>query len=517
MSDMPLAHGPLFNDFYQLTMAQVYFRMGLQERPALFEHVFRSYPDYRRHQAGYCVNAGLQTFVQWLQSARFGDVEIEVLRAQRSNAGTPLFGDDFLLWLRRQSMSEALTLRAIPEGRVVHPHVPLTVVEGPLAIAQLIETPLLNHLNFQTLIATKAARVRESAGSGLTMEFGLRRAQGTGGNAGTRAALIGGADFSSHVAVSVEMGLPPKGTHAHSMVQAAMAMGLGELGAFRAYAETYPDDTLLLVDTIDTLGSGVPNAITVFEELRRKGHRPIGIRLDSGDLAYLSIQAAKMLNQAGFPDTSIVLSNDLDEIVIWQIITQIREEAPQEGVEPDALIKRLIFGVGTKLITSNGHAALGGVYKLVALYDDDVWTPAFKISDSPEKVADPGHKRVWRLYDRRGRASADLLARQEEDIPAMHEIVLRHPSDTTKQRVVRRSEVELETLHADILREGRLVYDWPSLEQIRATRRADIARLDPGVRRLIHPHIYHVSLSQALWELKYRLIEAAYRRRHTSS
>jgi nicotinate phosphoribosyltransferase len=513
MIDTPLTRGPLFTDFYQLTMAQVYFRLGLHERPALFEHIFRSYPDYGRHQAGYCINAGLETFVQWLQSARFSDAEIDVLRAQRSRVGTPLFGDDFLHWLRHKIAFDGFTLRAVPEGRVVHPSVPLTVIEGPLALAQIIETPLLNQINFQTLIATKAARVRESAGSGLVLEFGLRRAQGNGGNDGTRAALIGGADFTSNTGLSVELGLPPKGTHAHSMVQAAVALGLGELGAFRTYAETYPDDTLLLVDTIDTLHSGVPNAITVFEELRRKGHRPIGIRLDSGDLAYLSIQAAKMLNQAGFPETSIVLSSELDEIVIWQILTQIQQEAPQEGLDPDALMKRLVFGVGTKLITSNGQPALGGVYKLVALHDSGAWKPAFKISDSPDKIANPGHKRVWRLYDQRGRATADLLALQGEDVPAMEEIILRHPSNTTKQRTVLHSEVKLETLHVDVLREGHLVYDWPSLETIRATRRDDVARLDPGVRRLINPHVYHVSLSQVLWQLKYDLIAAAYRQR----
>jgi nicotinate phosphoribosyltransferase len=343
------------------------------------------------------------------------------------------------------------------------------------------------------------------------LEFGLRRAQDTGANAGTRAALIGGADFSSNLGMSAALGLPPKGTHAHSMVQAAMVLGLGELGAFRAYAETYPDDTLLLVDTIDTLGSGVPNAIKVFEELRRKGHDPVGIRLDSGDLAYLSIQAAQMLNQAGFPNTSIVLSNDLDELVIWQILTQIRAEAPLEGLEPEALIKRLVFGVGTQLITSTGYPALGGVYKLVALCQQDQWRPAIKISDSPNKIANPGHKRCWRLYDQRNRATADLLALESENIPELETIVLRHPADVTKTRTVQRSEVKLEPLHHAIVRDGRVVYDWPTLEAMRQTRRDDIARLDPGVRRLIHPHIYHVSLTETLWNLKYELIAAAKR------
>jgi nicotinate phosphoribosyltransferase len=512
MSNAPLTHGILFTDFYQLTMAQVYFRLGIHEQPALFEHFFRSYPDYRRHQAGYCISAGLETFVQWLHSAQPRDAEIDVLRAQRSTTGAPVFAEDFLQWLRHHGSFDSLTIRAIPEGRVVHHTVPLTVVEGSLAMAQIIETSLLNHINYQTLIATKAARVRESASSGLMIEYGLRRAQNGSANPGTRAALIGGADFSSNVGMSVALGVPPKGTHAHSMVQAAMVLGMGELGAFRAYAEMYPDDTTLLVDTIDTLGSGVPNAIKVFEELRRKGHRPAGVRLDSGDLAYLSIQTAKMLNQAGFEEVKIVLSNDLDELVIWQILTQIRQEAPLEGLDADALIKRLAFGVGTKLLTSEGAPALGGVYKLVALCKDDRWQPAIKISESPEKIANPGHKRAYRLYDRRGRATADLLALEDERIEQMNEIILRHPADITKQRIVQRDEVSIEALHADIMRDGREVYHWPGLDDIRTQRRADLERLDPGVRRLIHPHIYHVSLTQRLWELKYNLLASARQR-----
>jgi nicotinate phosphoribosyltransferase len=499
----------LFTDAYQLTMAQVYFRLGIHERPALFEHFFRSYPNYGSHSAGYCISAGLQTLVEWMPTARFGDVEIDVLRRLEGRNHARLFADDFLTWLKSAGSFDALSLRALPEGRVAHPHIPLTVVEGPLALAQILETALLNQINFQTLIATKASRVRESARSGTVLEFGLRRAQNGGGNAGTRAALIGGADFSSNVGMSAELGLAPKGTHAHSLVQAAMALGMSELDAFQAYADVYPDDTLLLVDTIDTLGSGIPNAIKVFEGLRRKGHEPIGIRLDSGDLAYLSIQAAKMLNQAGFPKTSIVLSNNLDELVMWQIGSQIRQEASREGLDAEDVISRLVFGVGTQLITSAGDPALGGVYKLVAVCDDGEWNPAIKLSDSREKIANPGHKRAWRIYDLRGRATADVLALAEEDLPNTAELILHHPGDYTKWRRVRRDEVQLEPLHTEILREGRLVYEWPTLEDMRAARKADIARLDAGVRRLIHPHIYHVSLTEALWHQKQELIVGA--------
>ena len=322
-SERASAEGILYTDQYQLTMAQVYFRAGLHERQVQFDHFFRSYPNYGTHQAGYCVNAGLEWLLDWMAEARFRKEDIDYLRSQRSRDGRKVFDDAFLAWLQENGTFAGLTLHAIPEGRVVHPHVPLTVVEGPLAMAQILETSLLNHLNFQTLIATKAALIRDIAHGRLVMEFGLRRAQEKGGNAGTRAALIGGADFSSNVGTSHILGLPPKGTHAHSLVQVFMTLGEGELGAFRAYADVYPDDCLLLVDTINSLESGVPNAIKVFEELRRKGHEPVGIRLDSGDLAYLSIQAAKMMNDAGFPNTTIVLSNDLDEMVIWQILSQI--------------------------------------------------------------------------------------------------------------------------------------------------------------------------------------------------
>jgi nicotinate phosphoribosyltransferase len=503
-----LDRGILYTDFYQLTMAQVYFRMGLHERTARFEHFFRRYPNYGAHQAGYCIVAGLQPFVEWMQGVRFGEAEIDVLRRQRGNSGKRLFKEDFLAWLAANGDYSRVTLEAIPEGRVVHPHVPLTVITAPLAMAQILETALLNFLNFQTLIATKAARIRESVGDALLMEFGLRRAQGWGGNQATRAGLIGGADFSSNTGGSIELGLPPKGTHAHALIQAALAMGMSELDAFRMYADSYPDNTLLLVDTIDTLNSGLPNAITVFEELRAKGHRPIGIRLDSGDLAYLAVQCAKMLDEASFSDLSIVLSNDLDELVIWQLQSQIRLEAPRWGLDANDVLKRLAFGVGTKLVTSKGDAALGGVYKLVALQDSHkVWQPAIKISESAYKTPTPGVKRAYRLYDEQGMANADLLTLANEELD-IKEIELRHPFDE-RRRTVARANITLEALLEPILEEGRLITPFPSLKEMRERRIADIARLDSGVRRIINPHIYHVSLTPALWELKSQLIREA--------
>ncbi len=501
------ATGILYTDLYQLTMAQVYYCTGLHERKAQFDHFFRSYPNYGAHQAGYCVNAGLESLLQWMSRARFRQEDLEYLRSLRGVTGRPLFQEGFLRWLERHGDWAGLSLWAIPEGRIVHPHVPLTVVQGPLAMAQILETPLLNHLNYQTLVATKACRIRESGRGRPLLEFGLRRAQGAAANAGARAALIGGADFTSNVALSQLVGLPPKGTHAHSMVQVFISLGESELDAFRAFAEVYPDDCLLLVDTVNTLESGLPNAIKVFEELRRKGHRPLGIRLDSGDLAYLAVQAAKMLDQAGFRDAAIVLSNELDELVIWQILTQIEDEATRAGVEPESVIGRLVYGVGTRLITSEGAAALNGVYKLVAVEHNGAWVPAIKISETPEKTPNPGHKAVWRLYDSRGQATADLLCLAEEDPTQAPELVLRHPMDHTKLRRLRREEISgMEQLLVPILREGELIYELPSLDEMRAQRLADLERLDAGVRRIVNPHVYHVSLSERLWNLKQELL-----------
>ncbi|MGD2146407.1 MAG: nicotinate phosphoribosyltransferase [Anaerolineae bacterium] len=507
-SDLRMAEGILFTDQYQLTMAHLYYRMGLHEKQVQFDHFFRHYPAYDGHHAGYCINAGLEWLLDWMEWARFGDDDIEYLRSQVGRAGVRTFQDDFLDWLRRNGSFDCITMRAIPEGRVVHPNVPLTVIQGPLAMAQILETSLLNHLNYQTLIATKAARIHSSARGQLLLEFGLRRAHDKGANAGARAALIGGADFTSNVAASAILGYPPKGTHAHSMVQVFIALGEGELAALQAYADVYPDDCLLLVDTIDTLQSGVPNAIKVFERLRRAGHEPVGIRLDSGDLAFLSIQAAKMLNDAGFPDTSIVLSSNLDELHIWQIITQIQGEAPRYGVDPDHLIGRLVYGVGTRLITSWGEPALGGVCKLVAVRDGGEWIPAIKISETAAKTPNPGHKHVWRVYDARGKATADLLSLDDENPSEMRELVLHHPTQHNVQRTLRRGDIqEVEPLLVNVLDEGTLVYDLPSIEEIRGLREADIERLDPGVKRLINPHVYHVSITQRLRDLKQGLIE----------
>lgn len=511
MSDVRgIAQGILFTDLYQLTMAQLYFREGLHEATAQFDYFFRSNPDYGGHQAGYCVFAGLEDLLGFVAGAGLGKGEGERLRELRSGEGSRLFGDDFLRWLEREGPFHGLSVRAVAEGRVVHPGTPVAVVTGPFAAAQLLETALLNKLNFPTLVATKAARLKQAARGGKVFEFGMRRGQGWAVNAATRAALLGGADGSSNTGASLSLGMRPVGTHAHSMVQAFIALGGSELEAFRAYARTYPDDCLLLIDTVDTLGSGLPNAITVFEELRSSGHEPLGIRLDSGDLAYLAVNCARELDRAGFPDTTITLSNQLDELTIWQVLTQIEAEAPRFGMDPGSVANRLVYGVGTDLVVSGGAPALDGVFKLVALRDGGEWRPAIKISNSPAKTVNPGGKELYRIYDPRGKASADLIARAGERPGEGHTLMLRHPSDRETWRSlptdsISRMEPLLEVVWDDGGRKG----DPAALEELRRRRAADEEALDPGVRRLINPHLYHVSLSEELWRLKQELIEQA--------
>lgn len=504
--DLHLSSGVLFTDQYQLTMAQVYYRQGLHERESQFDHFFRENPDYGTHRAGYCVNAGLEWLISWMRDARFGDREIELLRAQRSSAGEPLFAEDFLHWLRRNGSFDGLSIRSVPEGRVIHPTVPLAVVQGPLAMAQVLETALLNKLNYHILVATKASLVREVCGDRLAVEFGARRAQDLGALAAARAALIGGMDFTSDTGISLALGYPPKGTHAHSMVQLFMALGMSEVDAFRAFAEVYPDDCILLVDTLDTLQSGIPNAITVFEELKAAGHRPVGIRLDSGDLTTLSIRAAEMLDRAGMEEVSIVLSNELDEWRIHRIIERIEREALGMGVEPDRVIGRLSYGVGTRLVTSAGEAALGGVYKLTAVRQDGRWVPAIKISESREKVPNPGDKDAWRMYDRNGTAMGDLMGLRGET-PEKHreELVLCHPVEGTEAQAVCS---ELETLLTPVLDGGELVYQFPSIEDIRERRRADLDRLPRRFRKLENPEPYPVHLTARLRDLKEAMISS---------
>jgi len=517
----PTIGGILSTDEYQLTMAQLYYRAGLHERPARFEHFFRSNPDYGEHQAGYCVAAGLHPFVEWLGATRPRPSDVDALRSHRGRGGRRLFDDAFCDWFRDVDPM-ALRVEAVPEGRVVHPNTPMTVVEGPLAIAQLVETPLLNRLNFPTLIATKASRVVEASQGRPVLEFGLRRAAtGDGADAAARAAIVGGAVSTSNAAVGYRLGFTPAGTHAHSMVQLFLALGGGELAAFEAYADCYPDDCLLLVDTVDTLHSGVPNAIRVFEGLRRRGHEPVGVRLDSGDLAYLAVQTARMLDDAAFPDTTIVLSSQLDEITIWQILSQLAVEARRIGMDADHVVRRLVFGVGSRLATSDGDSSLDGVYKLVAVEDEGRWLPAIKVSDTPAKVLNPGVKRLWRIYDERGHSAADVLSTDDEVLVPGTELSLHHHAQNDTSRVVNpRDWSRIEQLPVVVVEDGDVVYPGglealADIDAARKRRLADVDALDPGVRRLVNPHVYHVSITTRLLDTKIALVDQILRSRPT--
>lgn len=502
--------GILATDQYQLTMAQLYWREALAERTAQFDYFFRSYPDYGTHQAGYCVAAGLGWLLQWMEKTRFEDTDLATLGEQTDRHGKQRFDDGFLAWLSGHGDFSSVEIDAIPEGRVVHANAPVAVIRGPLAMTQILETAFLNHLNYPTLIATKASRVKEAARSGLVLEFGMRRGPGSGAHAGGRAALIGGCDFTSNVALSDVVGFDPKGTHAHSMVQVFMALGEGELEAFRKFARSYPDECVLLVDTIDVLESGVPNAIIVFSELEARGHRPVGIRLDSGDLAYLAIQSAKLLDQAGFEDVSIVLSSDLDELAIWQILSQIDAEAPRYGLDAERLVGRLTFGVGTRLITSHGDSALGGVYKLVAVNNEaGEPVPAIKVSEEVTKIPAPGEKRVFRVYDRRGFATADVVALADEKPFDSDRVELFHHHRDVHRTLMTAELSGVEELLEPAFSGGHRQDGDPAIEVLRGRRAADLERLDPGVRRLVNPHVYHVSLTGRMKRLQRQMVESA--------
>lgn len=510
MSDRQPSSGILSTDQYQLTMAQAYWKEGLAERPAQFDYFFRQYPHYDTHQAGYCVSAGLGWLLEWMEEARFTESDLEALKEQRTATGSRRFDQGFLSWLGEHGDFSSIEVEAVPEGRVVHANVPLATVKGPLAMAQILETPFLNRMNYPTLIATKASLVKEAARGRPILEFGMRRGPEAGADAGGRAALIGGCDFSSNVALSHQVGLDPKGTHGHSLVQAFMALGMGEEEAFRRFAAAYPDECILLVDTVDVLTSGLPHAIEVFNELRANGHEPGGIRLDSGDLAHLAIQSALKLNEAGFDQVPIVLSSDLDELAIWQILSQIDTEAGTYGLEPESVVGRLVFGVGTRLLTSHGDSALGGVYKLVAIAEvSGEWIPAIKVSEDVAKIPTPGDKRVFRVYDERGLATADVLALGGEALTDRERLELYHPHLEKHRSLPTATISSIEELLTPVFSDGRRNDGSPEIEEMRKRRSDDLGRLDPGVRRLVNPHVYHVSLTQRLKELQRQLVSDA--------
>lgn len=471
----------LLTDLYQLTMAYGYWRSGKAADEAVFHLFFRESP----FEGGYAIAAGLEHAIDYLQNLRFTAEDLDDLRAIPGNDGTPLFPEDFIESLRRFEL--ACDVDAIPEGTVVFPHEPLVRVRGPMLQAQIVETALLNLINFQTLIATKACRVVLAAGGDPVLDFGLRRAQGIdGGLTASRAAYIGGCAATSNVLAGAMYGIPVRGTHAHSWVMSFPS----ELEAFRTYVDVMPNNALLLVDTYNTL-EGVGRAIAMAKHLRAAGRELAGIRLDSGDLARLSIEARRMLDAAGFPGVRIAASNDLDEHIIASL--------KQQGARID------VWGVGTKLITAFDQPALGGVYKLTAIRrGDGPWEHKIKVSEQAIKSSNPGILQVRRFLED-GVAAGDMIF--SEDLAEPGRTIV-DPLDRTRRRTFD-SEATAVDLLVPVFRGGTRVYDPPALEDIRARRVAQLALFHDGIKRLVSPHRHPVGLEQQLFDLRTRMVVEA--------
>lgn len=470
----------MMTDLYQLTMMNGYLRHGMQNNRACFDLFYRKQGD----MTAYAVFAGLEQAIKYIRDLHFTADDIDYLRTLN------IFDDAFLDYLRHFHFSGEIL--SVPEGSIVFPSEPLLRVTAPIMEAQLIETALLNIINHQTLIATKASRVVQAARGDSVLEFGLRRAQGPdAGIYGARASMIGGCQLTSNVLAGKLFDVTIGGTHAHSWVMSFP----DELSAFRAYAEVFPRNCLLLVDTYDTLSSGVPNAITVFNELKAKGFEPVGIRLDSGDLAFLSRQARKMLDEAGFENAKIFASGDLDEEVIWDLKAQ--------GAAID------VWGVGTRMITSMDNPALGGVYKLCAEEINGEYIPRIKISENPAKVTNPGRKQLYRFYDERtGKALADLIALDEEDFSGNEPIEIFDPENTWKRMTL--CDYKVRPMLQPIFVDGRQVYQSPSLKAIAAYSKSELVTFWDEYKRLHSPHRYKVDLSRKLYDLKHELLSKVY-------
>ena len=467
----------LLTDLYQLTMMYGYHKCGMEDNRAVFDMFYRQQTD----TMNYAIFAGLEQLIDYVADLHFDPKDLEYLDS------LGLFDQSFLDRLANFRFTGDLD--AVPEGTLVFPGEPLVRVNAPIFQAQLVETALLNIVNHQTLIATKAGRVTQAAGENASvLEFGLRRAQGPdAGIYGARAAVIGGCASTSNVLTGQMFGIPVSGTHAHSWVMSFP----DELSAFRAYAKCFPNACLLLVDTYDTLKSGLPNAIKVFQELRAAGHEPLGIRLDSGDLAYLSREARRMLDEAGFPEAKICASGDLDEMLIRDLKLQ--------GACID------IWGVGTKLITSADCPALGGVYKLSAELVDGHYVPKIKISENPAKITNPGVKMLYRVYDGDGMAVADLIALDHERFDPAQPLTLFDPVDTWKTMTL--ANYTMKKLLVPVFVAGEQVYQSPSLLEIQAHCREDLATFWDQYKRLLNPHRYKVDLSDELWMLKQSMLK----------
>lgn len=474
----------LLTDLYELTMMQGYFKEENANETVIFDAFYRTNPGGN----GYAICAGLEQVIEYVNNLHFDQEDVDYLRT------TGLFEEDFLDYLRHFKFSG--DIYAIPEGTVVFPREPLVKVIAPIMEAQLVETALLNIINHQSLIATKAARVIYAAAGDGVMEFGLRRAQGPdAGIYGARAAMIAGCIGTSNVLAGKMFDVPVKGTHAHSWIMSFP----DELTAFRAYAKLYPSACILLVDTYDTLNSGVPHAIQVFKEMREAGI-PLtfyGIRLDSGDLAYLSKKAKKMLDEAGFSDAVISASNDLDETLINSLKIQ------------GATINS--WGVGTNLITSKDSPSFGGVYKLAAVMDKNTghFVPKIKLSENAEKITNPGNKCIKRIYSREtGKIIADLICLEGEQFSASNSLLLFDPIETWKKTHLAPETYTLRDLLIPVFQKGECIYHSPAVMELQAYCKKELDTLWEESRRLVNPHEVHVDLSNELWHMKNQLLDS---------
>ena len=476
MNDLKNRNLTMLTDFYELTMANGYFLNGKGDEITQFDMFFRTVPD----NGGFAIMAGVEQLSQYLENLEFTEEDIEYLRKRG-------FGEEFLNYLRNFDFK--CDIYCVPEGTPIFPREPIVTVKGPAIQAQFIETMLLLAINHQSLIATKANRlVRASQGRAI-MEFGSRRAQGFDGAVyGARASYIGGCAGTACTISDREFGVPALGTMAHSWVQLFDT----ELDAFCAYAKAYPDSCTLLVDTYDVLKSGVPNAIEAFrKEVLPRGFRPKGIRIDSGDITYLSRKARKMLDEAGFEDVKIIASNSLDEYIIRDMLRQ--------GAQVDS------FGVGERLITASSTPVFGGVYKLVAVENDGVMKPKIKLSENVAKVTTPGAKNLWRLYDNEtGKALADLITLADEVVDDTKPYELFDPDVTWKRKTV--ENYTARPLLQPLFIGGKCVYDYPDIDTIRTYCAEQVDTLWDEVKRFENPHNYYVDMSQYLWDMKNEMI-----------
>ena len=468
----------MMTDLYQLTMMYGYYKSDMLDNKAVFDMFYRQTSAVTH----YAIMAGVEQLVDYINNLHFDDEDIEYLRSLN------LFDEGFLALLKNLHFTG--DIEAVPEGTVVFSGEPLVRVTAPIVEAQLVETALLNIINHQTIIATKASRVALAAKGDKVLEFGLRRAQGPdAGIYGARAAVIGGCDSTSNVLTGSMFNIPVSGTHAHSWVMSFP----DELTAFRAYAKFFPDACLLLVDTFNVLKSGMPHAIQVFKELRAAGHEPLGIRIDSGDLAYLSREARRMMDEAGFPNAKVCVSGDLDEYLI--------NDLKQQGARIDT------WGVGTKLITSSDCPALGGVYKLAAEIIDGRVVNKMKVTENPAKVTNPGIKKLLRLYDENGMAVADLIALQDEEFDESKPLTIFDPVDTWKEMTL--TNYHIRNLHEPLFVNGQCVYKPRKLMDIQADCKKDLATFWDQYKRLTNPHRYKVDLSEKLWMMKQSMLKNA--------